>query len=151
RAYAGLGQKELAQESFAEAARLNPEFAAEAEMEIAKLQPPPAPPKPATAKPVTQKTAAPVAAKPRANAPAKKPAARTPAPKPPKLAPLKRKVGYAIGRCVNMAGKPLANVRIRVFGVAKNGNNVNFETRTNAAGAYSVQLPAGMYHVGWAL
>src|SRR5690606_33460513 len=34
---------------------------------------------------------------------------------------------------------------------AKNGNNVNFETRTNAAGAYSVQLPAGMYHVGWAL
>jgi tetratricopeptide (TPR) repeat protein len=144
RAYAGLGQKELARASFAEAARLNPEFAAEAEVEIARLTPPPTPrPQPAVAKP----------AAPRQNAAVRTPLAapKTPAQKPPKLIALKRKPGYAIGRCVTMSGKPLANVRIRVFGVANNGNDVNFTTRTNTAGAYAVKLTPGVYHVGWAL
>ncbi len=149
RAYAGLGQKELARASFAEAARLNPEFTAEAQAEIARLTSPKnLETKNPTAKPPAQKLAAPIKNVAATTAPQLQ---RASVQKPPKLAPLKRKPGYAIGRCVNMSGKPLANVRIRVFGVANNGNDVNYTTRTNAAGAYAVQLIPGVYHVGWAL
>lgn len=147
RAYAAMGKKELAQEEFAQAARLNPEFAVEAEAELAKLAPPDKAPDAEDRAPgAPQKPAAPV----------KKPAVanqtqNTQPQKTPKLPPLARKPGYVIGRCVTTSGQPLAGVRIRVFGVAKNGNDVNTTTRTNAAGAYSVKLMPGVYHVGWAL
>jgi hypothetical protein len=69
----------------------------------------------------------------------------------PKLPPLKPRPGYIIGRCVDMRGKPLAGVGIRVFGTTqKGGEKTSFETKTNAAGFYAVKLPAGNFHLGWA-
>lgn len=74
-------------------------------------------------------------------------------PQPPSFgrAAVKPKPGYATGRCVTAQGKPLAGVRIRVFGVTKAGESWNGTGTTDAAGIYSIRLPAGLYHVGWAL
>ncbi len=66
----------------------------------------------------------------------------------PKLAP---RAGYIIGRCIDMRGKPLAGVGVRVFGTTqKGGETTSFETKTDATGKYAVKLPAGNFHVGWA-
>ncbi len=62
-----------------------------------------------------------------------------------------RKPGYIVGRCTDSAGKPLRSVRIRVFGTTEAGENTNYETKTDANGLYSVRLPNGNFHVGWAL
>jgi hypothetical protein len=61
-----------------------------------------------------------------------------------------RRPGYVIGRAVNTQGKPLSGVRIRVFGTTTAGEKTSFETKTGANGTYSVRLPRGNYHVGWA-
>ena len=69
----------------------------------------------------------------------------------PKLPPLKPRPGYIIGRCVDMRGKPLAGVGIRVFGTTQNqGQKTSYETKTNAHGQYAVKLPAGNFALGWA-
>ncbi len=74
----------------------------------------------------------------------------TAAPKRPVQA-LKERRGYIIGRCLDKQGKPLSGVRLRVFGVTEAGQNVNFQTKTNAAGQYAIKLPRGNFHMGWAL
>jgi hypothetical protein len=61
-----------------------------------------------------------------------------------------RRAGYVVGRAVNSQGKPLAGVRIRVFGTTTAGERTNFETKTGTNGTYAVRLPRGNYHVGWA-
>lgn len=63
---------------------------------------------------------------------------------------VKRKPGYIVGRCTNSAGKALRGVRVRVFGTTQAGENTNYETKTDASGFYSVRLPKGNFHVGWA-
>lgn len=82
---------------------------------------------------------------PTAASAAQKPAAAAKAPI------VKRRPGHVVGRCVSAQGKPLPGVRIRVFGVTAAGRDVNFEARTGADGLYAVKLPAGNFHVGWAL
>jgi hypothetical protein len=76
------------------------------------------------------------------------------APKPTKstaLPVVKRKPNFVVGRCINSSGKPLSNVRIRVFGTTQAGERTSFDTKTNANGLYSIPLPKGNYYVGWAL
>lgn len=72
------------------------------------------------------------------------------APSTSRPTPLKPRPGYFIGRALNESGKPLAGVGIRVFGTTMAGRKVNFETKTNAGGIYSVKLPPGNYRLGWA-
>ncbi|MBW3636451.1 MAG: carboxypeptidase-like regulatory domain-containing protein [Armatimonadetes bacterium] len=70
--------------------------------------------------------------------------------KAPALAPLKRRPGFIVGRCVDGRGKPLRGVRIRVFGTTAAGEKTNYQTTTGTNGQYSIQLPKGNFHVGWA-
>ena len=82
-------------------------------------------------------------------APAAKPAANPSG--NPRLPRLKPRPGYIIGRCVDMRGKPLAGVGIRVFGTTQNqGQKTSFQTKTGANGQYAIKLPAGNYALGWA-
>jgi hypothetical protein len=67
-----------------------------------------------------------------------------------RAATVTRRRGYAVGRAVNSAGRPLAGVRIRVFGTTEAGERTSFETKTGAGGTYAVKLPPGNYRVGWA-
>ncbi len=76
--------------------------------------------------------------------------ARANAPQVSALAPLKRRPGYIVGRCVDGRGRPLRGVRIRVFGTTSAGEKTNYQTTTGANGQYSIQLPKGNFHVGWA-
>lgn len=69
-------------------------------------------------------------------------------PRVPKLTALKPKPGYVIGRCVNMAGRPLANVAIFIKGVTlQGGQRTETFAKTKADGSYSMRVPAGMYSV----
>jgi hypothetical protein len=80
-----------------------------------------------------------------------KPTPAAPAVVAPALPPVKRTPGFIVGRCVTAQNRPLAGVRLRVFGVSDAGENISFQARTNAAGAYAVKLPPGSFHLGWAL
>ncbi len=76
------------------------------------------------------------------------PLAQAAEPAVPKLAALKPKPNYVIGRCVNMKGQPLANVRMFFKGVTlQGGQNTETLTKTKADGSYSMRVPQGMYSV----
>ena len=66
----------------------------------------------------------------------------------PKLKALAPKPNYVIGRCVNMAGKPLAGVKIFIKGVTMaGGEKTETFTKTKADGTYSIRVPDGSYSV----
>ncbi len=67
-------------------------------------------------------------------------------PAKPKLARLKPKANYVMGRCVTMGGRPLANVQIVIKGLTlASGQNTEIVTKTKADGSYSIRVPAGIY------
>ncbi|BCM91504.1 hypothetical protein IAD21_03379 [Abditibacteriota bacterium] len=66
----------------------------------------------------------------------------------PKLKALAPKPNYVIGRCVNMAGKPLAGIKIFIKGITMaGGQNTETFTKTKANGAFSIRVPDGSYTV----
>ncbi|MDQ2745667.1 MAG: carboxypeptidase-like regulatory domain-containing protein [Acidobacteriota bacterium] len=66
----------------------------------------------------------------------------------PELAALKPMPNFVTGRCVNMAGKPLANIQIFIKGVTMaGGQNTETFTKTKADGSFSIRVPAGLYSV----
>jgi hypothetical protein len=65
----------------------------------------------------------------------------------PKLEAMKPRPNFVIGRVVDMAGKPLAGVKVRIFGTTEKGDNTRFETETDAKGQFSQRVPAGFYGV----
>ena len=65
----------------------------------------------------------------------------------PKLAALKPKPGYVMGRCVKMNGQPMPNVNIFIKGLTMAGQNTETFAKTKANGVYSMRVPAGLYSV----
>jgi hypothetical protein len=57
----------------------------------------------------------------------------------------KRKAGYAVGRVLDMAGKPLPGAEVGIYGTTMAGANTRFEATTNAQGMFSQRLPEGIY------
>ena len=73
------------------------------------------------------------------------------APKPtplPKIPAIKRQANYVKGRCVNMAGKPIAHVKIFIKGLTlAGGQNTETFATTKGDGTFSQRVPAGLYSV----
>jgi hypothetical protein len=57
--------------------------------------------------------------------------------------------GYLTGKAVDAQGRPLAGVRIRVYGPTNSGAGVgqSISAKTDAAGRYAVRLPEGTFSV----
>lgn len=64
-----------------------------------------------------------------------------------RVAALKPVRGTIGGRITTMAGKPLANVAVNIWGTADSGAQVRYELKTDANGIYRQKLRPGVYGV----